>query len=195
MRIPKLDSQYGRGFQRPVYFINGEPQQRGKFMNNTTGTSSTAAKFASAFALAQELLETDSLFSTTDTRKFYYDKAMSALKYALKKPGVTQTVSVKSPYIYAEDNWVDDMELAYAAVHSMITHTKRGSDNGYYLVNAVAYAKKEKLTPWLGADTAKHYQWYPFINLGHFEIARQMQQKDQSPKAGYTKEFIRLSKK
>jgi endoglucanase len=44
MRIPKEDNYYGRGFERPVYFINGQPQQRGKFLNNTTGTSSTAAK-------------------------------------------------------------------------------------------------------------------------------------------------------
>ena len=51
MRIPKEDSYYGKGYERPVYFISGEPQQRGKFMNNTTGTSSTAGKFVSAFAL------------------------------------------------------------------------------------------------------------------------------------------------
>ena len=62
MRIPKLDSQYGKGYERPVYFIDGEPQQRGKFMNNTTGTSSTAAKFASVFALADQLCKTDSIF-------------------------------------------------------------------------------------------------------------------------------------
>ena len=37
MRIPKEDSFYGKGFERPVYFVSGEPQQRGKFMNNTTG--------------------------------------------------------------------------------------------------------------------------------------------------------------
>src|SRR5690606_29655744 len=43
MRIPKDDPFYGKGNQRPAYFINGEPQQRGKFMNNTKGTSSTAA--------------------------------------------------------------------------------------------------------------------------------------------------------
>ena len=28
MRIPGMDTFYGRGSQRPVYFINGEPQQR-----------------------------------------------------------------------------------------------------------------------------------------------------------------------
>jgi hypothetical protein len=56
MRIPKLDSQYGKGYERPVYFVSGEPQQRGKFMNATTGTSSTAGKFASAFALGFEIM-------------------------------------------------------------------------------------------------------------------------------------------
>ncbi|MBD0376614.1 MAG: glycoside hydrolase family 9 protein, partial [Flavisolibacter sp.] len=58
MRIPKEDSFYNRGFERPVYFVSGAPQQRGKFMNNTTGTSSTAAKFSSAFALGAQVYRT-----------------------------------------------------------------------------------------------------------------------------------------
>lgn len=190
MRIPGQDSFYGRGAQRPVYFISGEPQQRGKFMNATTGTSSTAAKMAAVFAIAHTLYEKDSLFRATDKRKIYYDKAMSALHFAQKKPGVTQTASVKSPYIYAEENWVDDMELANAAIHEMVLSSKGGGDNGYYLVNAIDYAKKEKITPWLGKDTAAHYQWYPFINIGHYEVARQMLQGNHAPKAGYVKPYI-----
>lgn len=190
MRIPKEDNQYGKGFERPVYFVTGKPQQRGKFLNNTTGTSSTAAKFASAFALAHTLYNTDNIFRKTDQRKGYYDKAMDALQYASRKPGVTQTASVKAPYIYAEENWVDDMALAYAAVHRMIRSDDKGSDNGHYLVNAVAYAKKERHTPWLGKDTASHYQWYPFINLGHYEIAKQLQEKVPVLKEGYTKDFM-----
>lgn len=51
MRIPKEDIFYGKGFERPVYFVSGKPQQRGRFMNATTGTASIAGKFASAFAL------------------------------------------------------------------------------------------------------------------------------------------------
>jgi hypothetical protein len=189
MRIPKMDSQYGRGFQRPVYFINGEKQQRGKFLNNTTGTSSSAAKFASAFALAHSLLQTDSLFRNANDRKSYYDKAFDAYKFALRKKGVTQTASVKAPYIYAEDNWIDDLELASAAIHDMVIKAK-AADNGYYLVLAVDHAKNEKITPWLGADTANHYQWYPFINLGHYETIRQLKTKTHGPGAGYYKEFV-----
>ena len=146
MRIPKEDTFYGKGFERPVYFINGEPQQRGKFMNNTTGTSSTAAKFSSAFNLGSQIFKNvDAPYS-----ELLELKASTALNYAEKKPGVTQTVSVRSPYIYAEDNWVDDMELAFAMNHK-----------NSFTDSALHYAKEEPITPWLGSDTAKHYQWYP----------------------------------
>jgi endoglucanase len=163
MRIPKEDSQYGKGFERPVYFINGEPQQRGKFMNNTTGTSSTAAKFTSAFALGA------SIFSFKDKKyaNLLTEKAKTALAYANLKKGVTQTVSVKSPYIYAEDNWVDDMELAYASIPLT---AKNDAEKNYRM--AFDYALKEQTTPWLFSDTAKHYQYYPFINLGHYALAK-----------------------
>ncbi|RZK58682.1 MAG: cellulase [Pedobacter sp.] len=163
MRIPKEDSQYGKGFERPLYYIDGEPQQRGKFMNNTKGTSSTAAKFASAFALGSSVfMKTDGNFAQQLSKK-----AMSALAYANIKKGVTQTVSVKSPYIYAEDNWVDDMELAYASIPLV----DRKSWNKHSKA-AFNYAKLEPVTPWLTKDTANHYQYYPFVNIGHYELSK-----------------------
>ena len=116
--FPRLDSFYGRGHERPVYFVSGEPQQRGKFMNNTTGTSSTAGKFTSAFGLGAQLYKNiNSSYS-----KLLTQKAGTAYAFAQLKPGVTQTASVKSPYIYAEDNWVDDMELGYAAYNKLINY-------------------------------------------------------------------------
>jgi len=162
MRIPKEDSQYGKGFERPLYFIDGKPQQRGKFMNDTKGTSSTAAKFASAFALGGEIYQQDKTYA-----KLLNEKSKTSYKYAIKKKGVTQTVSVKSPYIYAEDNWVDDMELALSKTGKITGYGEKSLDSAYY------YAMQESVTPWLIADTAKHYQWYPFINLGHYELAKQ----------------------
>ncbi|HEX2628922.1 MAG TPA: glycoside hydrolase family 9 protein [Chitinophagaceae bacterium] len=195
MRIPTQDTFYGRGYERPVYFVSGEPQQRGKFMNNTTGTSSTAAKFASVFAFAHSLQLSDPIFKNIDNNiNLYYLKAMDALQYASKKPGVTQTASVRSPYIYAEENWADDMELANAAIHAMLVNKEQQAErkgaNGYYLVQAVSYAKKEKLTPWLGTDTAKHYQWYPFVNIGHYETLRMLKLRKYGPIEGYYREFI-----
>jgi endoglucanase len=172
MRIPKMDNMYGKGFQRPVYFIDGEVQQRGKFLNNTKGTSSTAAKFSSAFALGSKV------FQTTDENfsELLFAKSATAYQYALKKPGVTQTVSVKSPYIYAEDNWVDDMELA--ATWNGLTS------------DAVSFARQEPQTPWLGKDTASHYQWYPFINVGHYELAKKLEGKSKEEIIGFYKKGI-----
>lgn len=192
MRMPKLDSQYGKGYQRPVYFVSGEPQQRGKFMNATTGTSSTAGKFASVFALAEYLLKTDSAFKKNNKRGTYYDKAMSAYSYGKKKYGYTQTASVKSPYIYAEDNWSDDMELAAVAIHNLLSLDNGTGGHGFYIANAEHFAKQEKITPWLGSDTAKHYQWYPFINVGHYELAKQLLKKKNGPvqEAGYYRNYV-----
>ena len=190
MRIPKEDSFYGKGYERPVYFVTGEPQGLFKYKNQTKGTSSTAAKFAGAFALAHYLYNTDTVFRKYDKRKGYYDKAMEAYAYALKKPGVTQTAPGRAPYYYEEENWVDDMELASAAIHTMVNNNKGTGDNGWYMVQSLAYAKQEKVTPWLGADTARHYQWYPFINPGHYELAKQLKFQKHFPKRGYTQEFI-----
>jgi peptidoglycan/xylan/chitin deacetylase (PgdA/CDA1 family) len=191
MRIPKQDSQYGKGYERPVYFISGESQQRGQFMNNTTGTSSTAAKFVSAFVLgSKSFYKTDNSYSN-----LLNGKALSAFYFASNKLGVTQTVSVRSPYIYAEDNWIDDMELGAIQFHNSLFngHSKiKGSiyPENEFLDAAYNYAKKEPITPWLGNDTAYHYQWYPFINLGHYELAKQLKDKRRDTIIGYYKEGI-----
>jgi endoglucanase len=182
MRIPKEDSFYGKGYERPVYFVSGEPQQRGKFMNNTTGTSSTAGKFASAFALGSIIFKSkDGSYSNK-----LKSKASSAFAFATKKLGAAQTTSVRSPYIYAEDNWTDDMELAVADLQ-LINRNKKDFDGKGF---AFAFAKMEPITPWLGADTAKHYQWYPFINLGHYELAKQLKDKRRDTIVGYYKDGI-----
>ncbi|MBN8837046.1 MAG: glycoside hydrolase family 9 protein [Sphingobacteriia bacterium] len=163
MRIPKEDSYYGKGFERPVYFIDGEKQQRGKFLNNTTGTSSTAAKFSSAFALGYELFK-------KEDKKFaniLKEKAIAAYAFANKKKGVTQTVSVVSPYIYEEADWQDDMGLAATHMSALINNKK-------LLDTAYKYLENANAETWIGKDTAKHYQYYPFIHLGVNELTKRL---------------------
>jgi hypothetical protein len=185
MRIPKEDTFYGKGMERPVYFINGEPQQRGKFMNHTTGTSSTAAKFAGAFSLGAILFDK----TNPDYSKNLMNHAYSAIKYALIKPGVTQTVSVVSPYIYAEDNWTDDMELGFASLAKLQNYFPSKTMN-HLLDSSFKYSQGEKVTPWFYRDTANHYQYYPFINLGHYELAKQLKGSKKDSLISYYKQGI-----
>jgi len=174
MRLPKEDSFYGRGSERPVYFCTSTPQGFGKYKNRSTGLASTAGKFASAFALGATLFK-DSLLKS---------RALSAWALGTEKPGVCQTAPGRSPYFYEEDNYTDDMELAGASIYNM--------DNAHeeFLNAAYKYAKGETITPWLGADTARHYQWYPFINLGHYELALQLQGRKRNEIIGYYKQGI-----
>jgi endoglucanase len=179
LRIPKLDSFYGRGYERPVYFLSGKPQQQGKKMNLTTGTASTAGKYSSAFALGYQIMRSkDSVYAALLKKR-----STSAYAFGQAKPGFAQTVSVLSPYVYAEANWTDDMELAAAAMYNLTKDAR-------YVGEAEAFAKKEKITPWLGKDTASHYQWYPFINLGHYELAKLSAGKKQKEVLGYYKQGI-----
>lgn len=165
MRLPSKDSVdygMGRGNGRVVYFASGQPQGLGKYKNRTTGLASTAGKFASAFALAA------AVYKQTDPKlsKLFLSKSLSAYQLGLDRPGVCQTAPNLAPYFYEEDNWVDDMELASAQLLKLSGKTK-------YLQQAVQYSMAEKITPWMGADTARHYQWYPFHNFGHYELANQ----------------------
>ena len=162
--LPTTDSSdygWGKGKQRPVYACTGRPQGLFAAKNRSTGLASTAAKFASAFALAARLRASgsDSLDAV------FRHKALAAYALGERFPGACQTAPGRSPYFYEEENWVDDMELAAAELYTLTGERK-------YLNAARAYAAREPISPWMGADTARHYEWYPWHNAGHFSLWR-----------------------
>jgi endoglucanase len=181
MRIPKEDPFYGKGFERPVYFCTGQPQGLGKHKNRATGTASTAGKFASAFALGATLWET----RDGEYARLLRQRARSAFDFGLAKPGVCQTAPNRAPYFYEEDNWKDDMQLAAVALHESGIAADRD-----LLQYARQLAADEPITPWLGADTALHYQWYPFINVGHYELAKTLRGKQRRAVVEYYRQGI-----
>ena len=187
MRLPYLDSVdygYGRGEGRPVYFVTGKPQIAGKKVNRTTGVSSAAGKFASTFALGADVI-----------RKWYPDfaskiegKVQDAWDFALEFPGNTQTACVVSPYFYEEDTWVDDVELAAATQYAL-------GNGDWWKQQAAYWGELEPVTPWMerGRGPGKeyhHYQWYPFINLGHWLLAESDDAAVSAEFAGYMKQGL-----
>src|SRR5256884_9199299 len=116
---------------------------------------------AAALALGARLLASrDRAFADPLTRK-----ATAAYALGQRYPGVCQTAPARSPYFYEEDDWADDMELGAVELYGL-------TGERTYFDAALAYAAQEPKTPWMGQDTARHYQWYPWHNNGHYEIWR-----------------------
>ena len=175
--LPTTDSAdygWGKGKERPVYPCTGKPQGLFEGKNRSTGYASTAGKYAAAFALAARA------YATVDSGFAQRLRARALAAYALgvRHPGTCQTAPGRAPYFYEEENWVDDMELGAAELYAL-THESR------FLRDALAYAAREPVTPWMGADTARHYEWYPWINHGHDAIWRTGDSRAKRRMAGY----------
>ncbi len=146
--------------ERLVFPATGKAQGLSTDKNQSTGIASIAGKYSSAFGLGSEI------FSKYDQK--YADtlkaKALEAFRLGKQHPGACQSVPDKPTGFYEENNWTDDMELA-------ATQLYRLTYDGSYLKDAAGFGRMEPITPWMCSDTACHYQWYPFINLGHYMLA------------------------
>ena len=162
--LPTADSSdygWGMGGHRPVYPCTGRPQGLFGHRNRSDGYASTAGKFAAAMALGAQLFrQRDPLFAAT-----LGAKAAAAYALGRRHPGVCQTAPARAPYFYEEANWVDDMELAAAQLYGL-------TGDSAYLRQGLEYAAAEPVTPWMGRDTARHYEYFPWHNQGHYELWR-----------------------
>ncbi|HLP04493.1 MAG TPA: glycoside hydrolase family 9 protein [Paludibacter sp.] len=154
----------GPGVPRTVFMAGGK--------NRTTGIASIAGKYASAFALGALVF--------ADKNPAYADslsgKALESYELGKENPGVCQSVPISGSEFLEEENWADDMELA-------ATQLYRLTYSGKYLKEAASYGRMEPVSPWMCSDTAKHYQWYPFLNYGHYMLTNV-----ENPR--YHKEFL-----
>jgi hypothetical protein len=180
--LPPTDSSdygWGKGGPRPVYPCTGRPQGLLEHKNRSTGYASTAGKYAAAFAIGARLFaEQAPAFADTLERK-----ARDAFTLGEQHPGVCQTAPGGAPYFYEEDNWVDDMELGATQLFALTSEPR-------FRAAAVQLAAKEPVTPWMGADTANHYQWFPWHNNAHYELWRTSDDTIRRQMAGYYRQGL-----
>jgi hypothetical protein len=127
----------------------------------------------------------DLVFKETDP-----DFARTCLKAGIEvyrlgrnNEGVQQGNSFSAPYRYAETTWTDDMEWGAAALFSATGETN-------YLADAKHYAALAGSESWMGKEQTGHYQYYPFMNLGHFMLFAFADPALQRVLAGYYREGI-----
>ena len=177
------DYGWGQNSYRPAYFADGKPQGLSQFKSRSTGVANIAGRSAAAMAAAYRIWSND----LKDVA--FAAKCLSAAEslYAMgkKQEGFQQGNSFGAPYRYNEDTWADDMEYAAAELYKA---TKKKA----YLDDAIRYAKVAGTTSWMefedssmGELMSRHYQMYPFTNVGHFALYPLVDRKMKSELAGY----------
>jgi len=163
-RLPQseiTDYGWGKGGARVVYFATGEPQGLKKYQSDSTGVANLASRYAAAMALAYQIWKDDPQQKDFALRCLQAGREVYALGRA--KEGVQQGNSYGSPYRYAETTWTDDMEWGAAELF-------RATGEKSFLADAKHYAEVAADESWMGKEQTGHYQFYPFMNAGHFRL-------------------------
>lgn len=163
-RLPQnetVDYGWGQGSYRVVYFADGHPQGLKQFQSESNGVANLAGRYAAAMALGYQIWKDDPGLRAFALRILQAGREVYELGRA--KEGVQQGNSYGAPYRYAETTWADDMEWGAAELF-------RATKDARYLVDAKRYALLAGDESWMGREQAGHYQFYPFMNLGHFRL-------------------------
>lgn len=163
-RLPQneiADYGWGKGGARVVYFADGQPQGLRQYKSQSTGVANLAGRYAAAMALAYQIWKDDPSHRAFAERCLLAGREVYQLGRA--KEGVQQGNSYSAPYRYEETTWADDMEWGAAELFRA-THEKR------YLEEAKHYAELAGSDSWMGKEQTGHYQYYPFMNVGHFRL-------------------------
>lgn len=155
----KSDYGWGPNSYRVAYFANGQPQGLNKYQSEATGIANLAGRSAAALALGANIWkDIDSSFSLK-----CLNAAETVYTLGKSKEGFQQGNSYGAPYRYNEQTWADDMEWGAAELF-------RVTRKPHFLMDAQKYALMANTDNWLMQDSASHYQYYPFINIGHYVL-------------------------
>jgi hypothetical protein len=183
-RLPQneiADYGWGKGGPRVVYFADGQPQGLQKYKSESTGVANLAGRYAAAMALAYQIWKDDPREGPFAQRCLQAGKEVYDLGRA--KEGVQQGNSYSAPYRYEETTWADDMEWGAAELF-------RATANRQYLDDARRYSKLAADESWMGKEQTGHYQYYPFMNAGHFRLYDLVDRELKKTLAGYYREGI-----
>jgi endoglucanase len=178
-RLPQHDAAdygWGKGGARVVYFADGRPQGLKSYQSQSSGVANLAGRYAAAMALAYQTWKDDPKRRPLAQRCLR--AGVEVYRLGRAKEGVQQGNSYSAPYRYEETTWADDMEWGAAELY-------RATGDRGYLEDAKRYARLAADESWMGRTETKHYQFYPFVNLGHFRLHGLVDAATKATLAGY----------
>jgi hypothetical protein len=185
LRLPLnevVDFGWGNGGARPVYFADGKPQGLKQYQSASTGVANLAGRYAAAMALAYQIWKDDP--QQKDFAARCLKAGLEVYELGRAKEGVQQGNSYGAPYRYEETTWADDMEWGAAELF-------RATKESRFLADAKRYAERAADEGWMGQEQTGHYQYYPFMNVGHFRLYDLVDTDFQELLAGYYRAGIK----
>ena len=183
-RLPQnetVDYGWGPGSYRVVYFADGQPQGLRQYKSESNGVANLGGRYAAAMALGYQIWKDDPRMRAFAQTLLQAGREVYALGQA--KEGVQQGNSYGAPYRYAETTWADDMEWGAAELF-------RATKDARYLRDAKRYALLAGTESWMGKEEAGHYQYYPFMNVGHFRLYDLVDARSKRQLAAFYREQI-----
>jgi endoglucanase len=180
------DYGWGKGGYRVVYFADGRPQGLKQYKSKSDGVANLAGRYAAAMALGYQVWKDDPRERAYAERLLRAGREVYELGRA--REGVQQGNSYGAPYRYEETTWADDMEWGAAEL-------LRATNDRRYLRDAARYARLAASESWMGREQAGHYQFYPFMNLGHFRLYELADRPLRRTLAGYYREGIERARR
>lgn len=182
-KMPDQDNSnygWGKNSYRVAYFATGTPQGLREHKSIATGLANLAGRSAAVLAQGARIWRHlgDIVFASQCEAA-----AKTLYQLGREKEGFQQGNSYGAPYRYTEETWTDDMEWGAAELYKL---TKKDT----YLKEAKQYARNANTISWMNKDSAAHYQYYPFVNLGHYALFDLVDKSFQDTLANYYKNGI-----
>ena len=184
MRLPQnevADYGWGKGGSRVAYFADGQPQGLRQYKSVSTGVANLAGRYAAAMALGYRVWKDEPQHAAFAQRCLQAGREVYELGRA--KEGSQQGNSYSAPYRYEEATWADDMEWGAAELF-------RATKERRYLDEAKRYARLASDESWMGKEQTGHYQFYPFMNVGHYRLCGLVDRDFKKTLAGFYRDGI-----
>ena len=162
-----------------------QPQGLSKYKSESTGVANLAGRYAAAMALAYQIWKDDP-HAARRSPSAACRPAREVYALGRAKEGVQQGNSYRRPYRYDGDHLGRRHGMGRGRAVSRPRASARYLEDAHALRAA---GRRGDVAGW-ASEQAGHYQYYPFMNVGHFRLHDWWMRDFQAKLAGYYREEI-----
>ena len=179
-RLPQnetVDYGWGKGSYRAVYSADGKPQGLMQYKSESNGVANLAGRYAAAMGLGYQIWKRRSanaaVCGTSASRR-----AKKSMRWARPTRACSKAIPTRRRIDMRRRLGPTTWNGARPSCFARLAIRK-------YRTDALRYAELAGTEGWFGKAKTGHYQYYPFMNVGHFRLYDLVDKKMRERLAGY----------